>query len=108
MAKSIIQKTNPRECYLCRMEAEKMGYYGELPHTGLDKHHFIHGTANKKQAERFGLWAYMCRERHHIYGKESPHGNGEVDKMLKRIAQREFEKKYSHKEFMDVFKESYL
>ena len=30
MAKSIIQDTRIRECYLCREEAEKRGYYGEL------------------------------------------------------------------------------
>ena len=38
MAKSIIQKrTDPlsRECFLCREEADRMGYYGELRHTGL-------------------------------------------------------------------------
>ena len=39
MAKSIIQDTRIRECYLCREEAEKRGYYGELKHTGLHKHH---------------------------------------------------------------------
>lgn len=42
MAKSIIQaRTGPadRECYLCREEAERNGYYGELCHTGLHKHH---------------------------------------------------------------------
>lgn len=40
MAKSIIQaRTGPadRECFLCREEAERNGYYGELCHTGLHK-----------------------------------------------------------------------
>lgn len=108
MAKSIIQDPRIRECYLCREEAEKMGYYGELPHTGLHKHHFIHGTANKKQAERYGLHAYLCVKRHHIYGPESPHGNGEVNKKLQQIAQRAFEKKYSREQWMKTFGENFL
>lgn len=44
MAKSIIQaRTGPadRECFLCREEAERNGYYGELCHTGLHKHHGV-------------------------------------------------------------------
>lgn len=49
--KSILQDT--KECYLCRMEAEKMGYFGRLPDTGLDKHHFIHGNANRQLAEKY-------------------------------------------------------
>lgn len=77
MAKSIIQDTRIRECYLCREEAEKRGYYGELKHTGLHKHHFIYGRfgAFRKKAEHYGLWGYMCAERHHEHGPEAPHNN---------------------------------
>lgn len=35
--KSILQQT--KECYLCRLKAEKAGYFGQLPSTGLHKHH---------------------------------------------------------------------
>ena len=69
MAKSIIQAHTDklsRECILCREEAEKMGYYGELPHTGLHKHHIMFGVANRKKSEHYGLWAYVCNERHHV------------------------------------------
>ena len=31
--KSIIQTGRIKECYLCREEADRLGYYGELPHT---------------------------------------------------------------------------
>ena len=46
MSKSIIQThTDPlnRECFLCREEA---GPFPELRHTGLHKHHFLHGLNN--------------------------------------------------------------
>lgn len=108
MAKSIIQDPRIKECYLCREEAENRGYYGELPSTGLHKHHFIHGTANRKLAERYGLHAYVCTKRHHLYGKEAPHANAAVDRRLKQIAQRAFEKKHSHEEWMQIFQENFL
>lgn len=110
MAKSIIQDTRIRECYLCREEAEKRGYYGELKHTGLHKHHFIYGRfgAFRKKAEHYGLWGYMCAERHHEYGPEAPHNNAEVDRKLKQIAQRAFEAKYGHEKWMQEFEKNYL
>ena len=110
MAKSIIQDTRIRECYLCREEAEKRGYYGELKHTGLHKHHFIYGRfgAFRKKAEHYGLWGYMFAERHHEYGPEAPHNNAEVDRKLKQIAQRAFEAKYGHEKWMQEFEKNYL
>ena len=106
MAKSII--SNKRECFLCREEADHIGYYGELPSTGLHKHHFLGGTANRKKSEHFGLWAYMCAARHHEYGPEAPHVNAEVAKHLKQIAQRVFEAKYSHEMWMQEFGKNFL
>ena len=125
MAKSIIQDTRIRECYLCREEAEKRGYYGELKHTGLHKHHFIYGRfgAFRKKAEHYGLWGYVCTDRHHEHGPESPHdnaevalhlkqvaphNNAEVDRRLKQIAQRAFEAKYGHEKWMQEFEKNYL
>lgn len=107
MSKSIIQKnTDPlsRECFLCR---EEVGSIPELRHTGLHKHHFLHGP-DRKKAEHFGLWAYVCSERHHEYGPEAPHVNKAVDLHLQQVAQRAFEKKYSHEDFMKEFGRNYL
>ena len=113
MAKSIIQAlTGPadRECYLCREEAERNGYYGELCHTGLHKHHFIYGRfgAFRKKAEHYGLWAYVCAERHHEHGPEAPHCNSKVDEHLKRVAQQALEEKYGHERWMKEFGRNYL
>lgn len=110
MAKSTIQKHTDklsRECFLCREEAERIGYFGELKHTGLHKHHFMHGPMRKK-AEHYGLWAYVCQERHHEHGPEAPHDNKEVDLHLKQVAQRAFEAKHSHEEWMTEFGKNYL
>lgn len=113
MAKSIIQKhTDPasRECFLCREWAERNGYYGELRHTGLHKHHFVFGClgAYRKKAEHYGLWAYVCQEKHHEHGPESPHENAQVRLHLSRVAQKAFEAKYSHELWMAEFGKNYL
>lgn len=107
MSKSIIQKRTgkyERECFLCR---EEIGAFVELSHTGLHKHHFMHGSYRKK-AEHFGLWAYVCNERHHEHGPEAPHENKEVDLHLQQVAQREFERRYSHEQWMREFGKNYL
>ena len=113
MAKSIIQPYTDklrRECFLCREEAERMGYYGELPHTGLHKHHFVYGRygAFREKAEHFGLWGYVCNARHHEYGPEAPHNNHEVDLHLKMVAQEKFEQIYGREKWMEEFGKNYL
>lgn len=113
MAKSIIQKhTDPvsRECFLCREEAERIGYFGELAHTGLHRHHFVFGRfgAFRKKAEHFGLWGYVCNARHHEHGPEAPHNNEEVREHLSQVAQRAFEAKYGHERWMEEFGVNYL
>lgn len=105
MAKSIIQEKTEkldRECFLC------MRNYGIHNNIDLHKHHFMHGTANKKLAEKYGLWAYVCNTRHHEYGPESPHGNPDVDRELRKIAQEKFEELHGHDKWMEVFGKNYL
>lgn len=105
MAKSIIQaytdKQN-RECFLCRLETT-----AELPHDNLDKHHFMHGTANRRLAERWGLWGYLCKE-HHTVGPEAVHNNREKDIFLQQVAQGRFERLYGHDKWMEIFGKNYL
>jgi hypothetical protein len=73
---------------------------------GLEKHHCMHGTANRKLAEKYGLYVPLCNCCHGTlqngkYGRE-------MDLKLMRKAQEEFEKKYSHEEWMEIFKKNYL
>lgn len=93
MSKSII--SNERVCYICGS------------HYGLEKHHCIHGYANRKNAEKAGLWVYLCRI-HHTGSRESAHMNAEIDLKLKQIAQTAYEKEHSREEFMKIFGRSWL
>lgn len=104
--KSIMQKE--KECYLCRMEAEAQGYYGELPHIGLHRHHVIYGKGNRKKSEKYGLWVYLCAAKHHEYGPEAVHNNKDNRMVLCRIAQAAFEQKYPRSLFIQEFGISYL
>ena len=70
MSKSIVQRE--KECYICRYLAGEQGYYGELPSTGLHRHHIMFGTANRKKSEHYGLWVYLC-VAHHEYGPDAVH-----------------------------------
>lgn len=106
MSKSVIQDT--KECYLCRLKARKIGYTGELSPYGLHRHHMVFGTANRKKAEKYGLWVYVCSEKHHEHGPESPHENREVREMLCRVAQRAFEREHTREEWRREFGKSWL
>lgn len=78
MGKSIMQ--TERECYICHTTMD------------LEKHHCLHGTANRKKAEQDGLWVYLCR-RHHTGSNEAVHLNRKNDLWLIRKAQDAWEKK---------------
>ena len=102
MGKSIIQaKTDRqnRECFLCRLESTAI-----LPHQRLEKHHFMHGTANRRLAEKWGLWGYLCQYHHW----EIHNSNREKDIFLMQVAQGRFEKLYGHEKWMEVFGKNYL
>lgn len=106
MAKSVIQAHTDRrnrECFLCRCAFPD----AELPHDGLDRHHFMHGTANKRLAEKWGLWGYLCKA-HHTDGPEAVHNNKEKDLFLMQVAQGRFERLYGHEKWMEVFGKNYL
>lgn len=93
---SIIDGGNDRECWICGRT------------DGLELHHCIHGTANRKLADRYGLWVFLCRDCHTgtngVHGKNGHHR----DLTLKCTAQRAFERTHSREEFRAVFGKSYL
>lgn len=92
--KSII--CNDKCCYLCGSTEN------------LEEHHCLHGTANRKLADKYGLTVMLC-EKHHRRSPEGVHGgNTAVDLLLKRIAQLYFEMKYTHEKWMQVFGRNYL
>lgn len=63
------------ECYLCHK-----GYTA-----GLDHHHVIHGTGDRKKADEDGLWVWLCRDCH-----TALHDKGEHDKELQALGQRTY------------------
>ncbi len=105
MAKSIMQKN--KECYLCRKQAGLSGYYGPLSVAGLECHHIMHGTANRKISEKYGLKVWLC-VRHHREGPEAVHTNRDIDLELIKDGQTKFEELYSHDEWMSAFMKNYL
>ena len=70
--KSIIQ--TEKECFICKTCLD------------LDRHHCLHGTANRRLADEDGLTVYLCKAHH--TGVLGVHHNAELDKELKRIAER--------------------
>ena len=88
---SIIKGDEKDRCYIC-------GKYGEM-----QTHHLLHGTANRKQADKYGLTVHLCHRCHMRL-----HDEGVFDRNLQRIAQKAFEAKYSHEEWMRIFGKNYI
>ena len=71
--KSIIKES--KSCFFCGSES------------GLEKHHCMHGTANRKLAEEDGLWVWLCSDCHRgTYGVHGYAGH-DYDLTLKRAAE---------------------
>ena len=102
MSKSIIQDKRRGECYLCNM---LLGI--DTPAPIREEHHVMHGTANRKLSEHYGLKVYLC-PYHHRNGPQAAHRCRQTDILLKQAAQRAFERKYSPGKWMEVFGKNYL
>lgn len=89
--KSIIQEE--KECFVCHSQRF------------LEVHHCLHGTANRKMADKFGLTVYLCPYCHR--GKYGVHHNADLDNKLKVIAQKAFEEHFPDLEFIDFFGRNY-
>lgn len=100
--KSILHDKKDRTCFLCMML-----HNDDSPKANLHEHHVIHGWANKKLSEKYGLKVYLCLNHHEI-GREAVHQNADTNKMLKAYAQRTFEKKWPEKDFYKIFKKNYI
>lgn len=63
----------------------------------VEIHHCLHGTANRKKADKYNLVIPLCHE-HHTGGKQSAHLNARYDLMYKKMAQKAFEEKIGTRE----------
>ena len=92
-SKSIMQQGDPR-CFFCGRQH------------GLERHHVMAGTANRKLSEQYGLWVWLCQEHH--TGTDGAQYDKEKNRSLKRLAQIAFEARHSHEEWMEAFMKNYL
>jgi hypothetical protein len=91
---SIVQDLTQERCFVC----------GSM--RGLELHHIMHGTANRRLSTRYGLTCWLCRTHH--TGRYGVHNNAELNHKLQEEAQKAFEKAYSHTEWMKIFGKNYL
>ena len=73
--------------------------------TGLECHHIL-GGPNRKWSDAYGLTVMLCKECH--TGKNGAQYNRQLGDSMKRLAQIAFEARYSHDEWMNVFRKNYL
>ena len=85
------------------MQTEKECYVTGSRHD-LDCHHCIHGSANRKLADRLGLWVWLRHDIHMMLHDKDK----ELDRQLEREAQEAFERLHSHEEWMALFGKNYL
>lgn len=92
MSKSILQ--TERVCYLCGRQY------------GLERHHILGGTANRRLSEQYGLWVWLCHECH--TGTDGAQYDREKNLRLKSEAQMVFETLYGHDKWMQIFRKNYV
>ena len=93
---SILQAKDGR-CYLCMMLRSDNGRK-----MYLHEHH-IFGGPRRKKSEAEGLKIYLCPEHHELI-----HASNILSMLLKRDAQREYEKTHTRQQFMTLMGKNYL
>lgn len=93
MRESIMQNESDNECYFCFSRQD------------LQRHHCLHGTANRKKADHDGLTVLLCAPCH-----RDLHDRGCGDTALKQAAQRKWMQYYGRSEadFRKRYGKSYL
>lgn len=96
MVKSII--TNSDECFIHKK-------FYDLETQGTERHHCIHGYANRKLADEDGLTVMLCNNCHRLL-----HDKGYHDKDLEQIAQANWMKYYnkSKEDFIKRYGKNYI
>ena len=69
----------------------------------IECHHVLHGTANRKIADKYGLTVPLC---HICHCKLHDYDNS-LDRALQRLGQETFEKKYPELNFRQIFGRNY-
>ena len=92
MKESIIARTS-EYCYICAK-------YGNL-----EKHHCLHGTANRRLADEDGLFVWLCRNCH-----TRLHDKGIGDKGLQIVAEKAWMQHYgkTEEDFIKRYGKNYI
>lgn len=93
--KSIMQKE--KRCCICGTT------------NNLHEHHVIHGNANRKLSEKYGLKVWVCLEHH--TGDNGVHNNAYLDDELKKRAEIKwllYDYDRSINDFIKIFGKNYL
>lgn len=99
-AASIIQKKTG-QCLLC-MILDKDFRKKEVLHE-----HHIFGGCRRDVSTELGLTCYLCPD-HHVLGPSAVHQNRFTMHLLQELAQKEYEKSHSRKEWMDAMHKNYI
>ena len=88
-------------CYLC---ARLNGDYSVKQ---TEEHHILFGAGQRAISEENGLKVDLCIE-HHRTGQQAVHNSREMRELLCKIAQTEFEKTHTRKEWEQIARKKYL
>lgn len=69
----------------------------------IEVHHCIHGTSNRKWADRYHLVVPLCHYHHMML-----HNSSEMDMKYKVKAQKAFEQAYPNLSFREIFGKNYI
>lgn len=103
--RSILHDKKEGTCYLCKK------LYDDYSRKPTTEHHILHGTANRRIAEAYGLKVYLCTDHHGAKGGEDVHRPdlNNYDQLLKVIAQKEFERRIgSRADWMRIAGKNFL
>ena len=92
MGKNISIITDDLEhCYLCKTSP-------------IEIHHCLHGTANRKLADKYHLIVPLCP----IHHRQVHEFDRQLDLKLEKIAQAHFNEAYPDLDFREIFGRNYL
>lgn len=90
---------NMDRCYLCSPSERK--------HSDVIQIHEVFFGSFRKKSIEWGCTVPLCLN-HHTASNKAVHVNRENDLALKKKCQKEFENRYGHNKYMEIFKINYL
>jgi len=88
-------------CYLCAR------LNGDYSIKQTEEHHILFGAGQRVISEENGLKVDLCIE-HHRTGQQAVHNSRKTRELLCKIAQTEFEKTHTRKEWEQIARKNYL